>query len=51
MESLGLDKNNTDHMQDSRVTLENYKVSWFKALISPKAGVQRATYQLLKASK
>jgi RHS repeat-associated protein len=51
MESLGLNKNNTDHMQDSRVTLENYKVSWFKALISPKAAVQRATYQLLKASK
>lgn len=51
MKSLGLDKNNPDHMQDSRVTLENYKVSWFKALTSPRAAAQRATYQLLKASK
>ena len=51
MESLGLDKNNPDHMEDKRVTLENYKVSWLKALFSPKAAAQRATYELLKASK
>jgi hypothetical protein len=51
MKSLKLDKNNPEHMQDSRVTLENYKVSWFKALLSPKAAAQRASYELLKASK
>lgn len=50
MESLNLDKNNPDDMRDSRVTLENYNVSWIKALFSIKAAEQKATYELLKAS-